>query len=468
MSVRNRRIGVCTHFERREQGWKVENLLPGILDLGVGVVRQEIKWEDVEKEKGQFVIPEVDLDWLRQTEEAGLEVILLLCYGNNLYENPLDPEGFARFAGFMANELKGRHIISYEIWNEPTNFYFYNQYGGSFSGKEPCLWLDRFCELMALSAAAIREADPEAVIITNPGEVQTYHMMERYASSFENIDGVSHHPYTVRFPPETLPLGGGRIAAEDGANMADDRHSFKSLFDMTREHSRNLLGRELDMYITEYGFTSYNQSQKPGWPRGYNEPTQAAYSVRSLILGLKSDVRVSCLYDYMNDGTDPFEAEQNFGIIRHEDEGYVKKSVYGAVKRMLGVLGSSFSHLNTVPAQLSAPMLPLNQRYFWQEEAKEPFLPEREAMAEWFKQDERYVTFVWLSGRMPGEENTPVGRIFWPNAPKKLSKAIITDLVTGETSERALVLPRRSGMDGEGLILENIPVTGSPHAIQWG
>jgi hypothetical protein len=41
-------IGVCTHFESRELGWKIENLLPVLLELGIGHVRQEIKWEWVE------------------------------------------------------------------------------------------------------------------------------------------------------------------------------------------------------------------------------------------------------------------------------------------------------------------------------------------------------------------------------------------------------------------------------------
>ena len=152
-------IGVCAHFESCELGWNVDNLLPIIKDLGAGHVRQEIKWEWVEQQKGVYEIPALSMDWVDKVTEAGLGIIMILDYGNELYDNPLDPDAFANYAAFMAERLKDYPIIAYEIWNEPTNFYFFEQYGGTWSGKETSLWMEKFSELMAKAAAAIRKVD---------------------------------------------------------------------------------------------------------------------------------------------------------------------------------------------------------------------------------------------------------------------------------------------------------------------
>jgi hypothetical protein len=249
---------------------------------------------------------------------------------------------------------------------------------------------------------------------------------------------------------------------------ADDRHGFASVFEKTREHSRELLGRELDLYVTEFGFTTYNHWRKPGWPRGYTEAAQAAYSVRALILALAAGAKATCLYqDFMDDGTDPCEAEPNFGLVRHEKLGYERKPAFDAVKRLLSVLGERSTHLERAPAVLGCPMRPLPRSYFWQAEPAEPFMPEPAPTAEWFSVDGRHVAFVWLSGRARGESPPPVGRFFWPQAPAGLHSATVIDLVSGAEETRKLERPRRLGMDGEGLILGDVPVAPEPRAVVW-
>ena len=462
-------IGVCTHFERRDEGWKVEALLPKVAELGIGVIRQEIKWEDVETEKGKYAIPRVDQDWLDQTEAAGFKIILLLCYGNPVYENPLDPDGFAAYAQFMAKTLKRRHIIAYEIWNEPTNFYFYNQYGGSWSGAEPSLWRVKFCELLVKAARAIKAEDPAADIITNPGEPQSIHMMERHPEAFADISGISHHPYSVRFPPETVPFGGGRISAKDQACVADDQHSVLSVYSMTRDHMRTKLGRDLKVYVTEYGFPSYDSHRRGGWFAGYSEHAQAAYSIRSLVMALWAGVESPCLYDLMNDGTDPFDAETNLGLVRHEDEGLKEKPVYFAVQRLMHLLPKGAVALPEAPAVLKVESNPPSEDYFWQRSPAEPFLVIDGPMALWFKwNEENFLTFIWKAGRLNQEEGPQYVDLFWPpGAPDGLSSARIVNLVTGDEKEIPITIPNRNGMNGEAKILANIPLTGDPLIICW-
>lgn len=468
MAGLNPRIGVCTHFERRDHGWKAEELIPRIADAGIGVVRQEIKWEDVEREKGSFVLPEVDRDWLDRCGAAGMGVILLLCYGNPLYDNPLDPEGFAAYARFLTETLRDRNtVIGYEIWNEPTNFHFYRQYGGTWSGADPAPWREKFCELMARTADAIREVDPDTPILTNPGDPQAAHMLRHHPEAFARIDGISTHPYSVRFPPETVPFGGGRISVEDAARVADDDHDTRSLYRLLREHARNATGRALDVYATEFGFPSYDPSRQRGWFDGYSEPVQAAYSVRALLLALHGGVVAPCLYDFMNDGADPFDAEMNFGLIRHEEDGWAPKPVFHAVKRLCGWLPADAEPVAESPFNLSHGAEGPVQRYFWQERPREPFLRVDGPQHLVFRSGCRFLSVLWRAGRLDGEAAPLHVSIFQTRARREPGDVEVLNLVTGETRFLRQRAPVRSGMDGEGLALDNLPLTGEPLALRW-
>ncbi|OGV40317.1 MAG: hypothetical protein A2X48_23450 [Lentisphaerae bacterium GWF2_49_21] len=459
-------VGVCTHFQSRDNGWKVENLLPLIQAAGIKIVRQEIHWHQVEKKKGIYKIPEVYQEWVDKASDAGLGIIMLLCYGNPIYENPLDPSAFAKYAKFMAGKLKDRNIIAYEIWNEPTNFRFYEQYGGSWSGKSPSLWRDKFCELLAMSAKDIREEDAETPIITNTGEPQFFNMIENEAGSFKHVDGVSHHPYPVIFPPETIPYGGGRISSQDGVSVADDDHSFISLFEMTRRYAEEHLKRGFKTYATEFGFSTFDHSRHPGWPAGYRQEAQAAYIVRSLVLAFAAGVQSPCIYDFMDDGTDRYNGEHNFGLIMNEKRDYEKKQSYHAVRRLIGFLGDSWTHLEKPPANLIVERTNPKPALFWQAPAQEPFLRIRSPQAFWFDKGDSILAFVWMGGRIGGEFNDPLGKIIWERPPR-IMPVEIRNLVTGEKLPVKLSPPVRSGQFGERIILDEIPVGGAPIAIRW-
>ncbi|MEX2608132.1 MAG: cellulase family glycosylhydrolase [Kiritimatiellia bacterium] len=464
----NPRIGVCTHFERREYGWKVEELLPRIVEAGIGVVRQEIKWEDVEQQKGTYALPNVAIEWLDHCEKAGIRVILLLCYGNPLYDNPLDPNGFAAYARFLAETLRDRNlIIGYEIWNEPTNFQFYRQYGGTWSGADPAPWREHFCELLSRTADAIREVDADTPILTNTGDPQAVHMLKHHPEAFARIDGISTHPYSVRFPPETVPFGGGRISTEDGARVADDDHDVRSLYRLLGEHARNATGRKLNVYATEFGFPSYDPSRQKGWFDGYSERTQAAYSVRALLLALHSGVVAPCLYDFMNDGADPFEAEMNFGLIRHETEDWEPKPVFHAVRRLCEWLPADAEPVSHTPFHLSHGREAPAQRYFWQERPEEPFLRVDGPQHLVFRSGGRFLSVLWRAGRLNGETGPLHTSIFQTRARSEPAEVVCLNLITGETRRLHLRAPTRSGMDGEGLMLDDLSLTGEPLLLRW-
>ena len=464
-----RGLGLCTHFERRNLGWKVEELLPLARRIGATTLRQEAGlWHRVEAAKGRYELPAVEADWLQRATDAGMSVIPVLALGNSIYDNPMDPEGFARYAAFMARTLPKRfNIEAFEIWNEPTNFQFMRHYGGSWSGAEPCLWLEKFAELTALATKAVKDEAPDVPVMVSPGEPQFAYMARRFPESLEHVEALGVHPYSNRFPPETTPWGGPQIHQRDGVSVADDHHSYLSLWRHARRICREDLGRELRLYVTEYGYSTYDHSRKGANAAGYTEDAQAKYLARGLILTLAAGVEMVCVYDLMDDGTDRYEAEDNWGLVRHEKRGYEPKPAWHALRRVAEALAPAWKHLPEPPARLDVTIRPLPcNADQWQQPPVERHLQITGPEAHWFTaghaacMGEDWVSFVWRAGRISGEYNDPVGEIVWEGAPK-FTKIEMRDLFTGQS------LPVRPTREGGRLILPEVPVGGSPVAIRW-
>lgn len=458
-----RGLGVCTHLERRHIGWKAEALVPLIRDMGASMVRQGIVWGSVEREKGVYAIPEVSRDWVRRVAEAGLGVIPILCYGNDLYENPLDPDAYANYARYMAKELRGAPVVAWEIWNEPTNFEFLKRYGGPWSAQPPCEWADRFCELLAKGAAAIREVDDSTPIITNPGECQFAHMAATHPEVFALVDGVSHHSYPMRFPPETTPWGGAQVLERDGVSSADDRHGFESIWTTAQAHARERLGREIQLYMTEYGYSTYNHRRRPSIFCGYTEAAQEAYLARGVVLSLASGLRATCVYDFMDNGVDPFEAEENFGLVRHEKYGFEPKPSYAALSRLAGLLGPEWELIDEAPARLEVDDAPLEMNADeWQRNAMpvERYIQIAGPHVKWFAAGGERIAFVWNAGRLDAEFRPPLGQMVWQDAPPSASVEV-ENVVTGAR------VPATVAREDASLVVSGLPVSGELTAVRW-
>lgn len=430
--------------------------------MGASLVRDEIEWHGVEKEKGKYAISAENHDWLKRVSAAGLGINFVLLYGNSIYENPLDPKAFANFAKFMAKELAGKYnIVSFELWNEPTNFQFLKHYGGPWSGIEPCLWLEKFAELVELTAATLKKEVPRMPLIVAPGDPQFFHMAMRHPESLKDIDAYASHPYPSRFPPETVPWGGAQIHGRDGISVADDDHSYMSLWRCAREHCRKHLGRELAMHATEWGYSTYDHHRKGHNMAGYSEEAQAAYIARGVILSFAAGLESICLYDFMDDGLDRYELEDNFGMVRHEERHYEHKPSWFILRRLSEILSPGWEHIKTSPARLAADINPLPfNNDLWQHPVTEPYLLINSPQCFWFKVGKDVVSFVWKGGRISGEYRDPCGSIEWEDAPE-FRRIEMTDLSTGKP------LPANPVIENKKLILPDVPVGGSPVAVRW-
>ncbi len=158
------RFGANVAMDRYTTQQEIE-ALQMLRDLGFATIRQRIPWEAIEPEPGE-------LHWERWdrlmalVRDSGMHVVAVLdtspawarppWEADNPWSPPVQPEALARFAGEVAQRY-GDVIIAYQVWDQPN----IAPHWGSAGPIDP----SGYVELLRVTAGAIREADPEALII---------------------------------------------------------------------------------------------------------------------------------------------------------------------------------------------------------------------------------------------------------------------------------------------------------------
>ena len=163
-------------------------------ELGVRWVKTTFQWRHIESEKGvlDFSSHDTFIDSVIAMERKivvvlGLEVDWLFPDGR--VRRHISPENLPYFLNYVEQTV--RHfkcrVDVWQIWNEPNFFRFWRGPNRDFF------------ELARLAAETIREVDPDAYIIA-PGfwRAPRRYIRNMYrAGAFENLDGVSFHPYGI-------------------------------------------------------------------------------------------------------------------------------------------------------------------------------------------------------------------------------------------------------------------------------
>jgi O-antigen ligase len=158
------RFGVNVTLDHYTEQQEME-ALQMLHDLSFATIRQRIPWATIEPEPG-------DLRWERWdrlmalVRESGLRMVAVLdtspawarppWEANNPLAPPTHPETMADFAGEVARRY-GDIITAYQIWDQPN----ISPHWGTVGPIDP----GGYVELLRLTAGAIREADPAALII---------------------------------------------------------------------------------------------------------------------------------------------------------------------------------------------------------------------------------------------------------------------------------------------------------------
>lgn len=187
----SRTFGVMTHFA---QGWD-PGLVPWIARAGIGTVRDEQYWAQIEPQPGEYVDPERYARYMRALRRADIEPLLVLSFANPHYDDgqtPFSAAGRAAFAAYGA-ELVRRHgdqITAVEVWNEIN---------GTFCSG-PCRQ-DRagtYAALLADSYAALKAAKPDLTVVGGAAVKVPLPWFDALIArgAAAHWDAVAVHPYT--------------------------------------------------------------------------------------------------------------------------------------------------------------------------------------------------------------------------------------------------------------------------------
>lgn len=217
--------------------------LDRMVELGATWVRIDLDWSVIEPDPGELTWASTDRVVVAAAAR-GIEVLGLLAYtpewarpaDSSDKHPPTDPADFARFAAAAVEHYRGV-ISTWEVWNEPNVADFW----------EPAADPAAYAGLLVAATTAIREADPQAVVITgglapasdDSGELSPETFLRRMYETLPTglIDAVAIHPYS--FP--ALP--------------SDDRFDWNLFARLPgiRDLVQTAEGRPLPVWPTEFG-----------------------------------------------------------------------------------------------------------------------------------------------------------------------------------------------------------------------
>jgi polysaccharide biosynthesis protein PslG len=319
----------------RTMGINIHHVTDADLDMlaatGVTYVRLDVMWEPVERTPGAYDWSTYD-DLLRKLAVRHLRPLLILAYSNPLYEKHIalphngrtlqtvsaptaarSLEAFTRWAAAAATHFAPYDPVL-EIWNEPDNDMFW----------PPRSNPREFAALARRTCAALRKASPGAVII-GPGaakEPRDSRPVPEFLGGVldrgleECLDGVSVHPYVNISEVPRVP------------------RNWELLRDLIRRAGGGL--NRLPVPIaSEWGVSTGGGGLLHRHP---DDADQAFYLVRMMVLNAASGVPISIWYDWRDDGDDPNDAENRFGLVRRDRS---PKRAYVALKTLTAQLGDA-------------------------------------------------------------------------------------------------------------------------------
>ncbi len=175
---------------------------------------------------------------------------------------------------------------------------------------------EEFAELCRLTVPVMREMVPDATIGADPGNLEWGRRFAK-AGGFEGIDAMVIHPYSHTPMPEV------RIRA-----MLRNR----------RENWERLAGHRLDIYVTEYGWSTAAAEVRG---RGVSEKVQAQRTTRESLMLYAEGCKTLIPHWMADREQDPKEIEHWFGCFRLCGEPKPVVMAHAACARMID--GSAFA-----------------------------------------------------------------------------------------------------------------------------
>jgi polysaccharide biosynthesis protein PslG len=292
---------------------------------GVKWVRFDFTWGNMEQTKGVYNWSNYDYI-VNELNSKGMHVIALVTqWGSptwertdptNYWSPAKDPTDFGIFVQALATHYKGK-ISLYEIGNEPNLAQFW----------PPVPDVQAYTQLLITGYNGVKAADPTNKVISaglslDDDGGMTY-LQDMYNDGAKNhFDYLGFHPYSWPFSPD---LGYGRGLS----SLAD----IKTILTRNGDSSKQIIA-------TEFGWPSETASG------GVDEATQANYinlMYQNIEYGNYQYVPIACVYDFVDDGTDKTDPENNFGVVKNN---YSLKPAYSTLQQVEQNYNANFTPIN--------------------------------------------------------------------------------------------------------------------------
>jgi beta-glucosidase/6-phospho-beta-glucosidase/beta-galactosidase len=279
------------------------------------LIRWDIPWKAVEARKGELSIPQKWDYIVSKAKRRGIESMLILDYGNTLYDGgdkPISSESisaFARYAAFVASHFAGR-VKYYEIWNE------WNLDGGQTTpGKAK-----DYARLINATYPAIKKVTPDAIVLVGASSPAGYASLLNTTSGrsfFDQLlqipnitagDGISIHPYVYR--------------TDDTANRTEAFRTLLQRLQAAVEGSPSFAGQPI--YITEFGW-----STAPGVKYAVSEEMQEKYIREAIAIAKDMGIKAFIVYELRDGKGNSDTLERGFGVV-HWD--WTVKPIFQTIK----------------------------------------------------------------------------------------------------------------------------------------
>lgn len=324
MSVLRRWIAICG---TPNQAW------PVLDELGIKWARLQTGWAKTEKEPGVYDFAWLD-DVVNKLIERGVNPWLSLSYGNSLYTESAGPTGvgfppihtprerqaWQNYVREMVAHFRDR-VTHYEVWNEPDLASFWKSMPKAAE----------YVELVRLTAAPLREMQPDAKII---GGAIAWGMT----------------PWSIKFLEDCMECGLHElidIISYHGYKSVPERHStqeFPAFNRLLKKYKPSLIS-----WQGEAGVQSYVPEAAKGIgalsTMKASESIQARMLLRRFLLELGNGCAMSSYFhiaDFAHYAD--FKETFHYGLVRLEDD--CPKPAYYAMQSLATLLSDPLEPAN--------------------------------------------------------------------------------------------------------------------------
>ena len=313
---------------------EMNSRLDGIKSLGVGWVRFDIEWSNIELTQGQYNWTSYDQE-VRAITNHGLKSLAIIDYtpawarrsdcSDSKMCAPANPDTYANFAGVAAARYRPYGVSDWEIWNEPNNINFYKPTANS----------SEYVSILKAAYIKIKQVNPGAAVITGGTAPESSgggylsppdFLNGIYAAGGKGyFDAVAAHPYTWPYSPAWVNPNGawGQMTAMHNT-MSNNGDGSKKI------------------WITEYGaptggpgsIANSGFSTVEGGADHVTELLQSRIISDSIALETKTSwIGPFFLYSYQDAGTNNDTVENFFGLLRSDGS---QKPAYAVFKNAVG------------------------------------------------------------------------------------------------------------------------------------